>query len=332
MKHIFLIGGAGYIGTVLANYFLNKNFKVTILDNFIYNNQFAINTIKNHKNFNCINGNFGDLKLLSNSAHDADYVVFLGGLVGDPITKKYPEESLKINEELAEKSINFFLNQKIDKLIFISTCSNYGIQNGNNLADEESELKPLSLYAKSKVKIEKFILSKKNYSKSNATILRFATAFGLSKRMRFDLTVNQFTLESFAKNKLLVYDSDTWRPYCHVLDFASLIEKVIEAPNILTSFEVFNAGGNKNNHRKIDIVEKIKKYNTTLNVEFKDNGSDMRNYNVNFNKVKEILNFEPSYSVEDGIIETINELKKNNFNDFETNKNKYGNYIINYNE
>ena len=102
----------------------------------------------------------------------------------------------------------------------MSTCSNYGLIKGDYLADEEHDLNPLSLYAKSKVNIEKYILSLYKKSSMRPTILRFATAFGLSPRMRFDLTVNQFTKELKLNKKLQVFDENTWRPYCHVKDFA----------------------------------------------------------------------------------------------------------------
>ena len=115
----------------------------------------------------------------------------------------------------------------------------------SNDAADESSLNPLSSYAKSKVSAEKYILSLKNKTKMHPTILRFATAFGLSPRMRFDLTINQFTRELAKGNTLVVYDPTTWRPYCHVQDFSYLIQKVIEAPTKDSSFQVFNVGGRK---------------------------------------------------------------------------------------
>ena len=131
--------------------------------------------------------------------NDVYCVVILSGLVGDPITKKYPILSKNINEKLIKKIINQSFQKKIPRLIFVSTCSNYGLRDISSKAKENSVLKPLSLYAKSKVSLEKFILSKKQQSITVPTILRFATAFGLSRRMRFDLTINEFTKDIFLK-------------------------------------------------------------------------------------------------------------------------------------
>ena len=124
----------------------------------------------------------------------------LGGLVGDPITKKFPKESEFINENQIIKCIDFFDDKEIEKLVFISTCSNYGLIKENELADEEFKLNPLSLYAKAKVNAEKYLLSKKGKTKYSGVVLRFALlAFGLSPRMRFDLTVSEFTRNLFLK-------------------------------------------------------------------------------------------------------------------------------------
>ena len=239
MKNILLIGGEGYIGNVVGDKLLNLGYNVVSYDNLLYkNNNCVLNKI-NYSNYKFIFGDILDEKKLFSALDDIDTVVLFAGLVGDPITKKYPLESAKINEDGVKNVIDSCHKMNIEKLIFISTCSNYGLINNDELASEDHELNPLSLYAKSKVNIEKYILSLKGKTNLNPTILRFATAFGLSPRMRFDLTISEFTYEIFNRNELLVYDADTWRPYCHVLDFAKLIEKVIKAPNEKVAFEVF---------------------------------------------------------------------------------------------
>ena len=164
----------------------------------------------------------------------------------------------------------------------------------------------------------------------NPTILRFATAFGLSPRMRFDLTVSEFTLELALGNKLLVYDAHTWRPYCHVKDFARLINIVIEAPKEKTSFNVFNAGGNINNATKQMIVDLILENIPNGKVNYQEHGSDPRNYRVSFDKVKSVLGFEPKYTVQDGIQELVTAIKNHVFDHIDENRNLYGNYEISY--
>lgn len=247
---ILIIGGAGYIGTVLSNYLMKKNYKVICLDNFLYENFFSLNNIKQNKNFELINGDLRNKEKLNKITEEVDSVIILGGLVGDPITKKYPKLSTEINDKGTVDLINICEKKKLEKTIFVSTCSNYGLSASDKLLNESDELKPISLYAKQKVKIEKHILSFKDNFNFHPTILRFATAFGLSPRMRYDLTINQFTKSIFFNENLEVFDAQTWRPYCHVEDFALAIEKIIESEKKITSYEVFNVGSDKNNFTK----------------------------------------------------------------------------------
>jgi nucleoside-diphosphate-sugar epimerase len=254
----------------------------------------------------------GDVKALEKASKGVDHVVILGGLVGDPITKSYPEASKAINEDGVRTCIDFFDNKQIGKLLMISTCSNYGLIGENELADEEFELNPLSLYAKAKVGAEKYLLAKKGNVNYSGVVLRFATAFGLSPRMRFDLSVSEFARDLFFGEELLVFDEHTWRPYCHVRDFARLIDIVLNAEDEKVAFQVFNAGGEVNNFTKKMIVDTIVSYIPEAKIKFGANGSDPRNYKVSFQKVKNTLGFEPK------------------FKDSLANKNKYGNYEINY--
>lgn len=330
MKNILLIGGAGYVGTVITSHFLKLGYKVKALDNFVYKNQESIQAYLGDENYEFIAGDLGDENSLKNASKGIDNVVILAGLVGDPITKKYPDESYKINEVGVQTCIDFFDNENIKKMILISTCSNYGLIIENELADENFELNPLSLYAKAKVAAELHLMSKKGNVGYTGTVLRFATAFGLSPRMRFDLSVSEFVRDLYFGEELLVFDEHTWRPYCHVRDFARLIEKVINADNEKVNFEVFNAGGEVNNFTKKMIVDTIKEYLPEAKIKYGENGSDPRNYKVSFKKAKEILGFEPKFTVKDGIEELIKAFELGVYNDSLENKNKYGNYIIKY--
>lgn len=327
-RTILLIGGAGYVGTVLTDHFLSQGFSVRVIDNFTYENQFAVASFIGNSNYSI---HYGDMTIedeLDRVCDESlDYVVLLAGLVGDPITKKYPDLHQKVNVDGIKKVIDYFDDKSIQKLLFISTCSNYGLIETGELADENFDLKPLSLYAKAKVDAEKYILSKKNKVAYSATILRFATAFGLSPRMRFDLTVSEFARTLYFNKTLKVFDENTWRPYCHVRDFARLINIVLDAERRKVDFEVFNAGGEGNNFTKQMIVDAILSQIPQGRVEYSGSGSDPRNYKVSFKKVFDRLGFTPAYSVEDGIIELIKALKMglyaDNLDDL-----GFGNYII----
>jgi len=323
-KNILLAGGAGYIGTVLTDFFLENNFKVICVDSLIYSQKECIKGFLNNKNYEFIESNIANIN--QDILKKVKNVIILSGLVGDPITKKYPEDSEKNNFHEIKFFINSCNKKNLDKLIFISTCSNYGIVPEGVLADENYELRPLSSYAKHKVEIEKYIMSLDGKIDYSPTILRFATAFGLSSRMRFDLTVNQFTKELFDKNKLEIYDQETWRPYCHVKDFARLIDIVIKNPKEKTHFQIYNAGSDENNFTKKKIVEEIINVIPDSKFVFSKNDVDKRNYKVNFNKVKKELNFSTKYSVQYGIKEIVQAIKDGLFKNIEIEN--FGNYNI----
>ncbi len=214
-------------------------------------------------------------------------------------------------------------------MIFASTCSNYGLLKNDTIADENSPLAPLSLYAEAKVEIEEYLLGLRDNVDYCATILRFATAFGLAPRMRFDLTVNQFTYEMATAGEVLVYDADTWRPYCHVEDFARLIDIVLRSRNDSVYFEVFNAGGDVNNFTKQGIVELIKIEVPDSKIELSRDSTDRRDYKVNFGKVQKVLGFTPKFSVKDGVQEVLVAINKSLF-DLGAPPNFYKNEKISY--
>jgi nucleoside-diphosphate-sugar epimerase len=323
-RSILIVGGAGYIGVELAKDLIKKGFNVHCFDNLIYKqNKPKINK----KKFKFIKGDICNKKDCENLFKiDYEAIIMLAGLVGDPITKKYSNISKNINDIGIMKLIkNFQKNKNFKKFIFISTCSNYGLVKKKNKIKENHQLAPLSLYAKSKVKIENFLMKKKKNFKP--TILRFATAFGYSERMRYDLTINQFVLEMLFNKYIEVYDYDTWRPYCHIKDFARLIIKVINSKHSSTDYQVFNAGSDKNNFNKKKIAEKVKKY-LGGKIKLTNASFDKRNYIVDFSKVERILGFKAKYSVDFGIKEIIKNIKKNKkkFNELK----KLGNFILYY--
>ena len=221
---------------------------------------------------------------------------------------------------------NFIDQAKGQRLIFISTCSNYGLMSEGVFAKENSNLNPLSLYAKSKVAAEQYLLE--NVSDNlEIVVLRFATAFGLAPRMRFDLTVNQFSRSLALGEKLTVFDCDTWRPYCHIKDFGRLISVVFDAAKELVDREVFNAGGAANNLTKRQVLNIISEHVSETDLTFNDDGGDPRNYQVDFTKVKQILGFQPAYSVDDGVKEIVSAVEKGFFTEDVLN-NLYGNYDL----
>lgn len=302
-RRVLLVGGAGYIGGPLTTHLLRLGYQVTCLDLLLYGHGSVVLAHAPHPDYRLVVGDMGDRAALDEALRGVTDVVILAGLVGDPITRKFPREAADVNDEATGRCIDALDGRGLERVIFVSTCSNYGLVDGDSLVNEESPLSPLSLYAKSKVAAEQRILALRGRVDYHPTILRFATAFGLSPRMRFDLTVNEFVRELSLGRELVVYDPHTWRPYCHVRDFGRLISRVLEVPPEDVSFEVFNAGGEVNNHTKKSIVDIILSRLPDRKVSYASNSSDRRNYRVDFSKARERLDFEPLYRVEDGVDE-----------------------------
>jgi nucleoside-diphosphate-sugar epimerase len=329
-RSVLIIGGAGYIGPVVTERLLKAGYQVTCLDVLLYDNGRSVIPFLSDPNFRFLYGDLRDQSVLDQALEDATDVVLLAGLVGDPITKKYPQYSRLINDEGVSNCIDQFSDKGLERVVFVSTCSNYGLLQENEFADENHPLNPLSPYAASKVRAERHLLSKLGAVDYIPTILRFATAFGVAHRMRFDLTVNEFTRELALGKELLVFDAHTWRPYCHVRDFARLIHLVLEAPEASVAFEVFNAGGDINNFTKQGIVDVIVQQLPDSRVTYKEHGHDPRNYRVNFRKVRDTLGFEPHYRVTDGVTELLDAIRNHLFDDADRMRRFHGNYDIEY--
>jgi nucleoside-diphosphate-sugar epimerase len=324
-KSILILGGAGYIGTVVVDFFLKKKYKVTCIDNLLYGQKGILKSFKKNKNFIFLNIDLRDRKKIDKVLSQETNILILAGLVGDPITKKYKKLSHSINYIGIKNLILSCRSKKnIKRLVFVSTCSNYGIGE-KKLLSEKAKLKPLSYYSKQKVMIEKLLIKMKK-TDFTSTILRFATAFGLSPRMRFDLTINHFVKSLSDGETLKIYDPKTSRPYCHVLDFARAINKVFESKTEKVDKEVFNVGDNKNNFSKKKIVEQVSKYISSPKILFLKKGVDKRDYTVDFMKIKKRLNFKTKYSVNFGIKEILNYVEKNKKN--KKSLKKLGNFNI----
>ena len=329
MGKVLLIGGAGYVGSVLAESLLARGLSVRVFDSLIYGNNSSPLALRNQENYEFQYGDMANRQSLEKALVDVTDVVILAGLVGDPICNSYPSESERINYIAIRHAAEVIACHRLNSAIFISTCSNYGVIPESDRASEAYPLAPLSSYAEAKVAAERSFLGVMQSGQViKPVVLRFATAFGLSPRMRFDLTVNEFTRDLFLGKDLEVFDPDTWRPYCHVADFARLVEKVLTADSKTVAFEVFNAGGDLNNHTKREIIDIISEHRLPGRVEFISGGRDPRNYRVDFGKVRATLDFEPEHSVRFGVQELIVALKQNLFPDRPRSVNQLGNYEL----
>jgi nucleoside-diphosphate-sugar epimerase len=327
-RRVLLVGGSGYIGGPVTAHLLGLGYEVTNLDLLVYRHGSVSLGFIAHPGYRFVIGDMGDTAALDRALDRVTDVVILAGLVGDPITRKFPQESADINDAALRCCIDHLNGRNLESVVFISTCSNYGLVEGDALVDENAPLSPLSLYAKSKVAAETYLLSLQGQIDYQPTILRFATAFGLAPRMRFDLTVNEFARELYLGRELVVYDAENWRPYCHVRDFARLIARVLESADEDVAFEVFNAGGEQNNHTKQELVEIILARLPQRTVSYRSNSADRRSYRVDFSKVRRRLDFEPLYSVADGVEEIIWAIGAGLLDEVDLLPQFYGNYAL----
>jgi len=315
MKNILITGGCGYIGSTLVDVLLKyKKYNVYCIDNFENSTSEVYKSLKKKgcKIYKLDFRNFIKVKKII-LKFKIDCCIHLAAIVGDPACKLEPKKSLEVNLHASKNLFEVCRNLKVKKFIFSSTCSNYGITKNKELAKETTTLNPLSLYAKTKVNFEKYLYSNRN-ADIKVVILRFATVFGLSKRMRFDLTVNQFVRDIFYKKKLYIFSENSSRPYCHVRDISNCI---ILAMKLKKNFEIFNVGESRNNFSKKQIIEKISKYLPIKNVFFKNiKDFDRRDYKVSFDKAKKKILFKVRFSIDYGIKEIINFLKKNKKRNF----------------
>jgi nucleoside-diphosphate-sugar epimerase len=302
-KQVLVTGAAGYVGAVLCRQLLDAGHAVVGMDKLLFGGQSLWN-LAAHPNFKFMKGDLCDFAWDYNQVQKFDCVVHLAAIVGDPACKKFPEEATALMDVASKRLFQVCKDAGVRHFIFASTCSNYGIMEGDALLDENSPLLPQSHYAKLKVGFERFLMD--HSSALPWTILRFATAFGHSSRPRFDLTVNHFCKDMSLSRPLTVFAADSWRPYCHVEDLASAVALCVDlGPDHLSSM-VFNVGSNDMNFNKKDIVAAIRPWAPQAPVFFNsDSGGDNRNYRVDFRSFTEKTGFKPSQRLEDGIRETI---------------------------
>ena len=312
MKNILITGGAGYIGSVLVRRLLSVGYNITCVDNLLFGDE-SIKDILQKDNFRFVNCDINDWDSLDEVLMSKKYfaIIHLAAIVGDPACKLNQELAIKTNWDSSVWLVDRAKELKIPRFIFASTCSNYGkMDNSQSYLDENSTLAPVSLYADLKVRFENHMLDvEKSLSNFAPTALRFSTVYGLSPRMRFDLTVNEFTKELACGRELIVFGEQFWRPYCHVDDFSNAFIILLESPSDKVAYDVFNVGDTSENYTKKMIVEELKKIMPEAKIKFVRKDEDPRDYRVNFDKIKRELGFKISKRVPDGITEIFETLR-----------------------
>jgi nucleoside-diphosphate-sugar epimerase len=306
---VLVTGGAGYIGSVLVRQLLNKGYDVRALDSLKFGGD-ALYEVMLHPKFEFMQGDVRNAADIEKALEGIDAVAHLAAIVGDPACKKYSDEANETNWtgsvalfEAAEKA-------HVKRFVFASTCSNYGkMPDPDSFVTETSELNPVSLYAELKVKFEKYLLEERKDSTICSTALRFSTVYGFSPRIRFDLTVNEFTRNATINGEQEIWGAQFWRPYCHVDDLARAVVLVLESPEEKVRANVFNVGTTEENYNKGMVIEEVCKVVPGVKVNYVELNEDPRDYRVNFDKIKNELGYTITKKVPDGVKEIYTLLK-----------------------
>ena len=305
-SNVLVTGGAGYIGSVLARKLVLSKYNVKILDSLIFG-QDGISELVSNNSVNLFVGDIRNKEIIPDILKEVDCVIHLAAIVGDPLCSKIPMATKQINELATKHIIDSCKKSGVRRFIFASTCSNYGSSLGT--VNEDTPLESLSLYSETKIKSESYILDSKEEN-FEPCVLRFATAYGISPRMRFDLLVQEFIRDALIDKKISIFGPNHWRPLVHVDDIASACITAIENSSNISG-EVYNVGDNEQNYTKMNLAELVQKYIPSSTIEVTESKQDLRNYKVSFDKIKNKLNFNVSKTVEDGILEILDQINNN---------------------
>lgn len=296
-EKILVTGGAGYIGSVLTKSLLDKDYQVRVLDNFRYNQASLLDCCYN-KNFQLIRGDCREKEQLEKALDGVDVIIHLAALVGAPVCDREPEVAKDTNLESTKLLLS--LKSSNQKILFPCTNSGYGIGEKDKFCTEETPLRPITLYGKTKVEAEKEILNAEN-----SISFRLATVFGVSPRMRLDLLVNNFVYIAFKERHLELFEGHFKRNYIHIRDVARAFLHGIENFENMKN-EAYNVGLSDANTSKLELCQTIKKHilDFTFVESAKGKDPDKRDYIVSNEKI-ENTDFKPQFSLDDGIDELV---------------------------
>jgi nucleoside-diphosphate-sugar epimerase len=303
--HVFVAGGAGYIGSVLVPLLLERGHRVTVLDRLYFGGTLANAQARFGEKLRVVRGDvrFFDHSLLTS----IDAVVDLSGISNDPSCELEPELTRSVNVDGAKRLASAALEAGVRRYVFSSSCSVYGHGEGLGLT-ETSPRHPVSLYARAKAEVEDFLLGGKGME---VCVLRLATVFGLSPRMRFDLAINVMTKNAYVARRIMVDGGGRqWRPFVHVRDVARAFDTALTSEAAKVAAQVYNIGSDANNVQILNLAFRVRDAVPGTEVVHAPTDPDLRDYNVSFDKAKRALSFAPERSVDDGIREVLAALRE----------------------
>jgi nucleoside-diphosphate-sugar epimerase len=296
---VLITGGAGYIGSRVTAHLLAAGKDVTVFDNLVYGGQ-ALLPFVSLPSFAFIKGDVRNSSAFGRAMQGHDAVIHLAAVVGEAACDLDAEAAERINRDASIEALRSAEHCGVGRFVFFSTCSNYGLSDPNVLADEDSELRPLSLYARTKVDVERYVLSARG--EVAATVLRLGTICGLSARMRFDLLVSDMARAAATGQTIDIYKPDAWRPFLHVADAGRAVQHVLETSPADIAGRVFNVVGE--NYQKRGLVDLVRKHYPEATIAITDAQPDNRDYRVSGARIERELGFATRYTVEDAFVST----------------------------
>ena len=297
---VLVTGGAGYIGSILVRMLAAEGYEVVVLDKLLYGDK-GVQYLSDLPSVHFIRGDVTDPDTIDRALRGVQRVIALAAIVGDPACDINEELTRRINYESIRLLVDRSIEHGVKRLVFASSCSVYGSSGHVRFLTEESTLEPVSLYARTRIQSEEYILE--NRSRLSGVVLRLSTVFGLSPRMRFDLAVNMMTAKAMNTGLIDVFGGAQWRPFVHVRDVARAFVIATGAADHLVRGEVFNVGSTDSNYQIDDVARIISEEVPGTIVTCNSTVVDTRNYNVIFDKIHKKLNYKAEYSVRDGVRE-----------------------------
>jgi nucleoside-diphosphate-sugar epimerase len=312
IKRALVIGGAGYIGSALLPRLLEQGYSVRILDLLIYGEE-PIRAWLDDPRLEVVQADFRQIDQVVSAMQDVDAVIHLGAIVGDPACALDEKLTTEINLMATRMIAEVAKGYGVRYFIFASTCSVYGAS--EQALDENSALKPVSIYARSKAASEKVLLKMTNETFA-PVILRFSTVYGLSGRYRFDLVVNLLTAKALIDGEITIFGGNQWRSFVHVDDAARSIMHVLSAPLDAVRGQIFNVGSDEQNYTISQIGAMIHSYVPEARIINKGDEVDLCNYRVAFSRIRKTLGFHAQWTVEQGIEQVINAISSEQVKDY----------------
>lgn len=295
-----ITGGAGFLGSILTRTMLGEGRCVKVLDNLSWGPE-PVRTFLSHPNYEFTRGDIRNPDDVDQALDGVNAVIHLAALVGDPLCASKPDEAREVNLDATRTLIDACQRKGIDRFVFASTCSNYGISDVSVPADENRKLNPVSLYAETKVAAEQYLLDTGRGSFC-PVLLRFGTAYGISSRPRADLLINSLVKDAQDDGLIVIYGPESWRPYSHANDLARAMILALDAPEDKVKNETFNVV--VENFTKRELAEKIS-VRLNVPVEYSQNKDDPRNYRVSGKKFADKLGFKGTRTVDEALEEII---------------------------